>query len=63
MKLPKGYPAGKSDVKIAVKLSRPVFEKLVARAAKDKVSFSVTVEDVLKCGILDLEESEALEPQ
>lgn len=62
MKVPKGYPVG-DKMKIAVKIDRALFDKLKARAETKKVAFSIIVEDVLKCGLFDLEESEALEPQ
>jgi hypothetical protein len=45
-------------VKIAVKFHPMIFEELCRRAKKDNKSFSATVEDVVKCGLLCLMEND-----
>jgi len=65
MRLPKGYPnpSVPGHTKIAVSLSTSLFKQLRKRAEDEDKSFSALVEDVLKCGLLCLDESDAEEPR
>ena len=54
---PKGVKDG-TGIKIAVKLEPDVFERIKSRAIDHKKEFSDIVNDVCRCGLLDLEESE-----
>ena len=56
VKLPKGYKDGQV-VKIAVGLDPELFERVCGRAKDTNISFSQTVRDLLKCGLLCIEES------
>jgi hypothetical protein len=49
------------NYKIAIKMPRPLFDRLKRRAKRKKQSFSEVAADCLACGLLDIEESEAME--
>lgn len=49
--------------KIAIGLPLDVYEKVKRRAAKAKKSFSAEAVDLIKCGLLDVEDSERHEPK
>jgi hypothetical protein len=54
---PVGVKQRNGNIKIAVSLKPELFERLRARAAHRHEKFSDTVNDVLGCGLLDLEEA------
>ena len=58
---PKGYSDKPGHTKIAVSLTNATFKRLVARAKDEEKQFSEIVEDVVKCGLLCLDESDAEE--
>jgi hypothetical protein len=60
MRLPKGYPNPHRPgfTRISVSLKDKTFRRLLARAKKEKKSFSDIIEDTLKCGFLCLDESD-----
>jgi hypothetical protein len=51
-----------NGIKLSVKFEPEIFQQLKDRAAKENKLFSDIVNDVLKCGLLDLEDSERDEP-
>lgn len=63
MRFPKGYRDKYGHTKICVNLTHDTFNRLLARAKAENKMFSVVAEDVILCGLLCLEESEALEPK
>ena len=48
--------------KIAVRMPLPLFKRIKERARKQKRSISEVAADLIACGLLDIEESERLEP-
>jgi hypothetical protein len=54
---PKGVKTNKG-FKIAVVLEEEVFIKVRARAGKERKFFSEVLNDITKCGLLDIEECE-----
>lgn len=62
MSLPKGYRGKPGFTKIAVSLTDGTFARIRARALAENKQFSEVLEDTLKCGLLCLDESDALEP-
>jgi hypothetical protein len=61
IKYPTGYPmAGRT--KIAVNFPSQLFVDIIAMAKREKVTFNDMVVTLCKVGKLDLEESDALEP-
>lgn len=63
MKYPKGYSDRPGYTKIAVNMHHDTFKRLLARAKAEKKSFSEMTEDVIKCGLLCLDESDRFEPK
>jgi hypothetical protein len=68
MKKRKGrYPRGHvnkwnpGQTRISISFTHQTFKRLLARAKAEKKMFSEIVEDVAKCGLLCLEESDAFE--
>lgn len=59
-KMPKGVQEPNGKVKIAVVIDQAVFDKTIKNALKRKTSFSESINDLAKCGILCLEEAEEL---
>jgi len=57
IRLPKGF-RDRKKVKIAVNFTPETFDKLLERCKNEQKPFSTVVEDVAKCGLLCLEESE-----
>lgn len=53
---PTGTQEPDGKIKLAVKFEPDVFRQLKERAIRDKKHFSEIVNDVLKCGLLDLSE-------
>jgi hypothetical protein len=58
MKYPVGYHAGYQKLKIAVVFPEQLFRDVVKMAKAEKKSFNDMVVDLVKCGKLDLEESD-----
>ena len=60
---PKGYRT-KTDhkLRIACGFEDKLFKKILREAQKNKKPFSAMVEELCKVGLLDLEESDMLEP-
>ncbi len=50
-------------IKLAVKFKPDVFQQIKDRATRDKKHFSEIMNDVLECGLLDLEDQERDEPK
>jgi len=61
-KLPLGQVEPDGRIKLAVMFTPDNFKKLRARAAKEKKRFSAVLNDVVACGLFDLEEQERDEP-
>jgi len=57
----KGYKES-GRLKIACAFESELFKKIQKQAIKEHKSFSKMVEELCKVGMLDLEESDALEP-
>ena len=58
LKYPVGYPTDDEHLKIAVIFPRQLFHDVIAMAKKEKKTFNDMVVDLVKCGKLDLEESD-----
>ncbi len=58
----KGVIDKKGHRKVAISFPEGLFKTIDARAKAAKTSFSAEVVDLVKCGLLDVQESEALEP-
>jgi hypothetical protein len=49
--------------RIAVSMPEELFERISERARAAHVPFTVTAVDLLRCGLLDIEDSEAHDPE
>jgi hypothetical protein len=58
-----GYAESAGSLKIACRFDPHTFRKIKAMAAKEGKSFSAMASTLCKVGLLDLEESDALEPK
>lgn len=52
----------RSHRKIAINIPADLFERISARASAAKRPFTVEAVDLLRCGLLDVEDSERHEP-
>lgn len=59
---PKGVDLGNGKTKIAVTMSKELFDQIRDQARKDGKPFSEEVELLLKTGLFDIQESDKLEP-
>jgi hypothetical protein len=57
----RGHPEG-DKLKVACSFDTRLFLRIRKRAEKEKRSFTSMVEELCKVGLLDLEESDRLEP-
>jgi len=62
MAYPKGYKSRTGFTKIAVSFPNETFTDILTMAVKENKEFSAMVTDLVKCGKLCLDESDALEP-
>jgi hypothetical protein len=62
MKTPRGFKYG-TRLKASVAFDTELFKAICKRCKNTNQSFSVVVNDLIKCGLLDIEESERDEPQ
>ena len=61
--MPKGFRAKPDDSpKVAVAFNAELFEKIKEMALKENLTFGAMVCELCEVGILDLEESDSLEP-
>lgn len=60
IKMPKGVPMPNNKVKIAVVIDRIIFDWVVVNGKKNELSFSDSINDIAKCGVLCLREAEEL---
>ena len=60
MKYPVGYPVG-DQLRIAVNFPKELFHGVIEMAKKENKSFNDMAIDLVKCGKLDLEESDKYE--
>lgn len=58
IKYPVGYPIDKSHLRIAVTFQKELFHDIITMAKKENKTFNEMVIDLVKCGKLDLEESD-----
>lgn len=63
MKYPIGLDKNDGSKQIAVRFPPLLFEQLIKIAKKEQKDFNATVVDLVKCGKLCIEESDALEIQ
>lgn len=63
MKYPVGLDKNDGSKQIAVRFPPLLFEQLIKIAKKEQKDFNATVVDLVKCGKLCIEESDALEIQ
>lgn len=63
IKYPTGFPTREGFIKIAVEFPNPLFLDIIKMAQKENRGFSQMVVELVKCGKLDLEESDKHEPQ
>jgi hypothetical protein len=61
--MPKGFRDEGANPKVAVMFDEEIFDKIKKMALKERRSFSAMVCELCKVGILDLEESDRLEPE
>jgi len=59
---PKGYKTAPGYSKIAVSFPDDLFKAILKMAKKEDKTFNVMVLDLVRCGKLDLEESDKHEP-
>ena len=60
MKYPKGYRKGE-HTQLAVRFPAKLFDEIIKMAKKEEKDFNATVVNLVKCGKLCLDESDALE--
>lgn len=60
---PKGVDLGNGKTKIAVTMSKALFDQIRQQATQDGKTFSEEVELLLKTGLFDIQESDKLEPK
>ena len=58
---PKGFDLGNGKTKIAVIMSKELFDQICDLARKDGKTFSEEAELLLKTGLFDIQESDKLE--
>ena len=58
IKYPVGMPSGFGKLKIAVNFPEQLFRDIIKMAKAEKKTFNDMVVDLVKCGKLDLEESD-----
>lgn len=58
IKYPVGYAVNEDELRIAVNFPKKLFHDIVAMAKKEKRTFNAMVMELVKCGKLDLEESD-----
>ena len=58
IRYPTGYPCEQNRMKIAVAFPEQLFHDVIAMAKNEKKTFNDMVIDLVKCGKLDLEESD-----
>jgi predicted CopG family antitoxin len=61
--MPRGFRDEGANPKVAVMFDEEIFDKIKKMALKERRSFSAMVCELCKVGILDLEESDRLEPE
>jgi hypothetical protein len=61
MKTPQGFKDG-PRLKISIALDPELFKAICKRCKATEKSFSSVANDLIKCGLLDIEESERDEP-
>jgi hypothetical protein len=63
IKYPKGYQKGDGTTQLAIRFPHALFDQLIKMAKKEQKDFNAVVVDLVKCGKLCIDESDALEPQ
>lgn len=63
IKYPTGIDKNDGSKQIAIRFPPLLFDQLIKMAQKESKTFNTTVVDLVKCGKLCLDESDALEPQ
>lgn len=61
MRVPRGYSTQPGYTRISINIKHDVFKRLVEIAEKEQKPFSIVTEDILRCGLLCLDESDAHE--
>jgi hypothetical protein len=61
IKYPKGFRNG-GNTQIAVRFPDELFKEIIKQAKREKKDFNAMVLDLIKCGKLDLEDSDRHEP-
>jgi hypothetical protein len=61
IKYPKGFRM-REHTQVAVRFPDDLFKEIIAMAKAEKKDFNAMVLELVKCGKLDLEESDRLEP-
>ena len=61
IKYPKGFRM-REHTQVAVRFPDDLFKEIIAMAKAEKKDFNAMVLELVKCGKLDLEESDKLEP-
>ena len=56
-KMPEGFTVGYKKTKIATVFDKEVFEEICRRAVKEQKTFSECANDIVKCGLLCLNEA------
>lgn len=64
MKMPRGFRPARGDPRprVAVIFDEELFDQIRAQAIKEEKSFSAMVRELCRVGLLDLAESDRLEP-
>ena len=61
IKYPKGFKM-RGQTQVAIRFPDDLFKAIIAMAKKEKKDFNAMVLDLVRCGKLDLEESDKHEP-
>lgn len=61
IKYPKGFRM-RGQTQVAIRFPDELFEAIIKLAKAERKEFNAMVLDLVKCGKLDLEESDSLEP-
>lgn len=62
-KMPKGVREGDDKLRISVVLDKQVFDDICSYGTRQGWTFSQTVNDTAKCGLIDIKDAEQFEPE
>jgi hypothetical protein len=63
IKYPEGYTKGDGTKQLAIRFPHALFDQITRMAMKEERNFNEMVLELIRCGKLCIEESDAMEPQ